>query len=139
MNVPAGGPAPAKRILLVDDDERVLFVLGASLTRLGLPCEVVTARDGREAGGLLNESGFDILVTDIRVPGIDGITLTGLARAQAPQLPVVWVTAYGCRELRADASRLRVFCCLEKPVELDEFRRIIRQALTETAGDPVGD
>ena len=128
-------PVSTKRILLVDDDERVLFVLSASLLRMSVPCDVVTAQDGHAAYRLLEASAFDLLVTDIRLPEIDGITLTNLVRSRSPQLPVVWVSAYGCRGLHEDAVRLRVFRCLEKPVEVAEFRQIVQQAMAAPVGD----
>lgn len=122
--------APTKRILLVDDDERVLFVLSASLRRMPACYDVVTVQDGRAACDLLETATFDLLVTDIRLPEIDGITLTDLVRTRLPQLPVIWVTAYGCRGLQGEAERLCVFRCLEKPVEMHAFRQIVQQALT---------
>jgi DNA-binding NtrC family response regulator len=122
-----------RRILLVDDDGQVLFVLHASLRRMNVPCDVVTAQDGCEAYRLLQASAFDLLVTDIRLPGIDGVTLTGFARSAARQLPVVWITAHGCAPLRADAARLGVHRCLEKPVEVSEFRQVVQQALDDEA------
>jgi DNA-binding NtrC family response regulator len=118
-----------RRILLVDDDEQVLFVLGTSLRRMPVPCDVVTALDGREAYQLLQSDAFDLLVTDIRLPGMDGVKLTGLARLSKEGLPVVWITAHRCAPLRTEATRLRVYCCLEKPVEVSEFRHVIQQAL----------
>ena len=81
----------------MDDDERVLFVLAASLRRLSVPCDMITAQDRREAGRLLEASAFDLLVTDIRLPGIDGVTLTALVRQWAKQLPVVWITPIAVR------------------------------------------
>lgn len=122
-------PAPVKRILLVDDDERVLFVLSASLRRMHVPCDIVTAQDGRAACRLLETSIFDLLITDIRLPELDGLALTGLVHARLPQLPVLWLTADGCRGFQQEAARLHVFRCLEKPVEVNEFRRIVQQAL----------
>jgi two-component system, NtrC family, response regulator PilR len=133
MDDPSRGLAQKNRILLVDDDEGVLFVLKASLQRMR--CEVVTAQDGRAAYQLLQASAFDLLITDIRLPELDGIILTDLVRSLTPRLPVVWVTAYGCRGLREDATRLRVFRCLEKPVEVEEFRRVVQQAMSAPNGD----
>ncbi len=142
MDDPKRYGVPAKRVLLVDDDPQVLFVLSASLRRMSEPCTVITAQDGSEAYRLLDTTPFDLLVTDIRLPVLDGITLTSFARARLPELPVVWMTAYGCRQLREEAARLRVFHCLEKPVEVAEFRRIVQQGLvtppSDISGDPVG-
>ena len=126
-----------RRILLVDDDRQVLFVLQASLRRMSAPCDVVTAQDGREAYRLLQASTFDLLVTDIRLPGIDGVTLTRLARSSTPLIPVVWITAHGCAPLREDVVCLQVHCCLEKPVEVNDFRQVIQQVLGgQVAGGP---
>jgi DNA-binding NtrC family response regulator len=118
-----------RRILLVDDNPQVLFVFGASLQGLSTPCDVVTARDGREAYRLLQTDTFDLLVTDIRLPGIDGVTLTGYVRSTLGRLPVVWITAHGCSAVCEDAARLGVYRCLEKPVEVSVFRQVAEQAL----------
>ena len=118
-----------RRILLVDDNPQVLFVFGAILQGLSTPCDVVTARDGREAYRMLQTDTFDLLVTDIRLPGIDGVTLTGYFRSKWHGLPVVWITAHDCSAVCADAARLRVYRCLEKPVEVSVFRQVTEQAL----------
>lgn len=122
-----------RRILLVDDDEGVLFVLRASLLRLGSEHEVVTANHGQSALKALVAGSFDLLITDMRLPGVDGLALTERLRADGAVTEVIWITAYGCRQLRADAARLRVRHCLEKPVEIAEFRRTVLAALEEGA------
>jgi CheY-like chemotaxis protein len=114
-----------RRILLVDDDEGVLFVLRASLLRLGSEYEVITASQGQTALDALAEGRFALLITDMRLPGIDGLALTEHLRASGAPTAVIWITAYGCRQLRADAERLHVRHCLEKPVEIAEFRRTV--------------
>jgi two-component system response regulator GlrR len=120
-----------KRILLVDDDQEVLFVLQASLQRAGTPCDVIASYDGSKAYRLLQTEIFDLLVTAIRMPGIDGIALTALARSVSHTLPVVWITAHGCASLHDDAVRFGVYRCLEKPVEINVFRKVVQQALVE--------
>ncbi len=127
-----------KRILLVDDDSQVLFVLQAALRRMNMPCDVETAQNGREAYRFVEAFPLDLLITDIRLPGIDGITLTDLVRSRTPRMPIIWITAYGCHGLAEDAGRLRVFRCLEKPVEVDEFRQIVQQAILESEAPPAG-
>lgn len=121
--------AGRKRILLVDDDESVRFVLRASLLRMSLNPEVVTARDGLEAYRHLQTDTFDLLVTDICLTGLDGVSLTRAARSIAPALPVIWITAYGCAAYNQDALLLGVYCCMEKPMEMGQFRQLVRQAL----------
>jgi DNA-binding NtrC family response regulator len=118
-----------RRILLVDDDENVLFVLRASLHRQDDSYEITTARDGRAALELAESSPFDLLITDVRLPGLDGVMLTEAMRAAVPWFGVIWITAYGCRELVEKMELLHVNACLEKPVEIAEFRDSVRRAL----------
>jgi two-component system, NtrC family, response regulator GlrR len=118
-----------RRILLVDDDPQVLFVFGAGLRGLGIPCDVVTAHDGGEAYRLLQAGVFDLLVTVVRLPGIDGVTLTSFVRSAQHWLPVVWITAHGCRVVQADAARLGVYRCLAKPIEISVLRQVAEQAM----------
>ena len=83
-----------KRILLVDDEERVLFVLSSSLKKLGDDVEIVTAANGWEAWQMAQRSPFDLLITDLSMPVMDGIELTRAIKALYPQTAVVWITAH---------------------------------------------
>lgn len=121
----------SRRILLVEDDQQVLFVLRSSLQRLSVSCEIVTAREGREAYRLLQLDTLDLVVTAIRLPGIDSVTLTEFIQSASHDLPVLWITMRGCTDLREDATRLGVFECLDKPVEVGVFREVVRQALDD--------
>jgi DNA-binding NtrC family response regulator len=121
--------AEGRRILLVDDDENVLFVLRASLQRQDGSYVIETARDARAALKLAQAAPVDLLVTDVRLPGMDGVALTEALVAALPHLGVLWITAYGCREFAAQAVQLGVRACLEKPVEITQFRDAVRQAL----------
>ena len=119
-----------KRILLVDDDGQVLFVLQTALVKLGKEYEVVTARTGHEALAQLESESFDLLITDLRMPGIGGADLTEEVMLRNPGAVVIWFTAFGCDSVRAQALELGVYRCLDKPVEVDELRQIVREALT---------
>ncbi len=118
-----------KRILVVDDDERVLFVLHDTLARLGSEYEVVTAHSGYEALDKAREMPFDLLIADLRMPGMDGVELTEAVKTLSPSTVVIWITAYGSQETRAEAQRLGVYRCLDKPLQVAEIRRIAREAL----------
>ena len=122
-----------KRILVVDDDERVLFVLHDILAGLGNQYEVVTAQTGYEALDKAREMPFDLLIADLRMPGMDGVELTEAVRALSPSTVVIWITAYGSQETDAEAVRLAVYRCLDKPLEVTKIRQIAREAL-EAAG-----
>ena len=119
----------SKRILVVDDDERVLLVFHDALMRLGCEFEIVTARNGREALEKAREAPFDLIITDLRMPDVDGIALTEAIREMDTGVVVIWMTAFGCHAFRDEAARLAVYRCLDKPVEIGEIREAACQAL----------
>ncbi|MHB1294667.1 MAG: response regulator [Anaerolineae bacterium] len=118
-----------KRILVVDDDERVLWVLRHTLSRLGSEYEVVSARDGLEALNEANKAPFDLLVTDLMLPGTDGVELTKAVQSLNPATAVIWITAQASSGVFAEAARLSVFHCFNKPAEITEIRQAVRNAL----------
>ena len=123
-----------KHILVVDDDERVLFVLRRTLMRLGNGHEIVTARSGREALAKISARPLDLVITDLRMPGMDGVELTEKIRALNSDTVVIWITAYGCHQVKAEAARLSVYRCLEKPLKVTEIRQVAQEALRSTSG-----
>jgi DNA-binding NtrC family response regulator len=123
-----------KRILVVDDDERVLFVFHDTLVRLGAEYEIVTARSGRQALDKARELPFDLVITDLRMPDVGGVELTEAIRASNSTTVVIWMTAYGCHRFSTEAARLAVYRCLDKPLEVGEIRRIVWQALKTATG-----
>lgn len=124
---------PGKRILVVDDEEHVLFTLRHTLAGLGREHEIVTSSSGHDALARAEEGIFDLLLTDLRMPEVDGVTLTEAIRVRHPGTVVIWMTAYGGAAVSAEAQRLGVYRCLDKPLEVSEIRRIVRLAL-ETGG-----
>lgn len=124
-----------KRILVVDDELNVLFVMHDALTRLGDEYEIVTAQNGQEALDKIKTVSFDLAITDLRMPGLDGVELTEAIKALHPSTVVIWMTAYGCHNVKDEATRLAVYACLEKPVEVAEIWRVVREALESTGGE----
>mgnify|MGYP001225599899 CR=1 FL=1 len=123
-----------RRILVVDDERSVLLVTHRTLVRLGDGYEVVAAQNGREALDRIREAPFDLVITDLKMPEMDGVALTEAIRELCPDTIVIWMTAYGCGSLMDAAARLMVYGCLEKPVEVAEILRMARKALGSTAG-----
>lgn len=121
------------RILVVDDDERILFVLEHALSSLTPDTEVITATNAAQALEQVSEVGVDLVLTDLRMPGQDGISLTYELRALIPATPVIWVTAHQGPAISAEAQRLGVFGCLTKPADLCEIRALARKALANGA------
>ena len=126
-----------RRILIIDDEVNVLFVMHDALAKLDDEVEIVTAQGGHEAMRKAIATPFDLIITDLRMPDLDGVELTRAIRTLNPDTVVIWMTAYGYHEVSDTAARLMVFRCLDKPVEVAEIRRIVREALESTGGqDP---
>lgn len=118
-----------KQILIVDDDPKVLLILRTTLERMSGEYGVVTARDGMEALAKVEDDPFDLVITDVRMPGIDGIELVEAIRALSVDIALIWITAYGCHNLQAKGDQLNVYRCLEKPLRIGEIRRVVLGAL----------
>jgi DNA-binding NtrC family response regulator len=125
------GVSARSRVLIVDDEELVLLVLHDGLVALGDEYEVETARSGLEGLRKFKEMGFDLVITDLRMADMDGVELTEAIRAWDPVAMVIWITAYDCHKMRAEAERLAVYRCLDKPLEIPEIRAVVSEALEE--------
>ena len=119
-----------KRILIVDDEEAVLHVLKSSLRKLGDEYEVETTVNGFSALAYLRDRPFDLVITDYRMDDMDGMELINTIRADWPETRVILITAYGNDELRKEAEKLDAYKYLLKPLEINEFRQVIREAFT---------
>lgn len=120
-----------KRILIVDDDPKVLLVLQAILEKMGKGYHILTAQDGSEALAMIGDKPFDLLVADIRMPGINGIKLVETIRASDLNTEVIWIAAYGCHKLEAVRKQLNVYRCLDKPLRIEEIRQAVLDALQD--------
>jgi two-component system response regulator GlrR len=127
-----------KRILIVDDDEAVLFILQETFSKLREGYQVVSSRSGREALKQLSKGPCDVMVTDLKMQDIDGIQLTEIARAESPGMPVIWLTAYGCETVQEEAAQLGVRRCINKPVRTSEIVQAVREALMNAQGTVSG-
>ena len=111
----------AKTVLLVDDEPGVRFALTEVLVDRGY--RVVTAGSGAQALTLLD--GVDVVVTDLSMPGMDGLELTTQIAARAPGLPVILLTAHGSDNMVRIASSRGACGCLSKPFDIDEIAHVI--------------
>lgn len=116
-----------KRILIVDDEPSLRKVLCAHLGRAGY--EVQTAEDGHAAVARLDEEPFDLVVSDLRMPRMDGMELLGWCRSRYPGLPVVLITAHGTVDSAVEAIKLGAYDYITKPFDQEELRTIIHRAL----------
>ncbi|HWT03943.1 MAG TPA: response regulator transcription factor [Pyrinomonadaceae bacterium] len=118
-----------KRLLVVDDEPNLLRAVAAALRAEGY--EVVTARNGREALVRVAESVPDLVVSDIRMPGMDGYQLAGQLRASSRTalVPIVFLTAKDETADRIAGFRSGVDAYITKPFEPDELLAVIHSIL----------
>ncbi len=124
-----------KQVLIVDDEPNLRKILAAQLSRDGY--DVLLAEDGEQGLALLREHHIDLVVTDLKMPKVDGMTLLREALAEQPELPIVMITAHGTVDTAVEALKLGAFDYLTKPFDKDEVRQIVGKALKtrELAGE----
>ncbi|MEZ4400912.1 MAG: sigma-54 dependent transcriptional regulator [Kofleriaceae bacterium] len=119
------------RILVADDEPNLRRVLTAILRRAGH--EVVLATDGAEAIAALD--GVDVVVTDLRMPGVDGMEVLKTAVRTHPHVPVIMITAYGSVGQAVAAIKVGAFDYIEKPFEQDQIRVTLDKAVRQAAAN----
>jgi DNA-binding NarL/FixJ family response regulator len=119
-----------KRLLVVDDEPNLLRAVAASLRTEGY--EVVTARSGRDALVRVAESVPDLIISDIRMPGMDGYQLAGQLRASSRTaiVPIIFLTAKDETADRVAGFRAGVDAYITKPFEPDELLAVIQSILS---------
>ena len=115
------------RVLIVDDEARMAEVIAAALRRAGHECE--TCASGAAALAALEARGADVVVTDWKMPEMDGIELLRRLHARRPGLPVILVTAHGTVPSAVAAMREGAFDYVTKPFDNDELRATVARAL----------
>src|SRR5882672_6313097 len=116
-----------KQVLIVDDEPNLRKILSAQLTRDGY--DALTAEDGEQGLHLLREHHIDLIITDLKMPKVDGMTLLKRALEIEPELPVVLVTAHGTIDTAVEALKRGAFDFVTKPFDKDEVRQIVAKAL----------
>ncbi len=115
------------KILIVDDDEVYRDVLKDAIGEADT--ELSVAASGEEALELLEASPFDILITDLNMPGIDGLTLLKKARQLYPDILTLIITGYGSLESAVEAIRCGAYDYIQKPFRIDEVSVSTRNAI----------
>ncbi|HSJ52710.1 MAG TPA: response regulator [Anaerolineae bacterium] len=117
-----------KRALVVEDEAELLFVWAMALNKIP-EVEVVTAENGEVAFERFRAAPFDLVITDLSMPAMDGLELTRAIRQLDPEVPIIWVTAHEHFRERMEENGLNVQAFLPKPVSVQQIREVVRYAL----------
>jgi CheY-like chemotaxis protein/predicted regulator of Ras-like GTPase activity (Roadblock/LC7/MglB family) len=118
-----------KKVLIVDDEPAVLFALSEALADRRRGVKVATAANGQEAVAILESEKVDLVVTDLRMPEMDGFELLAWLRRGLPHLPVIVMTAFGAETVpRIDGSPE----VLEKPFDVGELKRKVADMMRQS-------
>jgi DNA-binding NtrC family response regulator len=128
------------RVLLAEDDAAMRAMVARALRRDGF--EVIEARNGYEtlerlAYALVTQprKKVDLIISDVRMPGYDGINILVSIRGVSLQVPVILITAFGTADTHATARRLGAYALLDKPFDVEDLLQLSRAAIAANAGD----
>ena len=118
----------AEKLLIVDDEPDMLRLLGMIL-KTNTAYEFVTTNNPVEALEMAKKGGFDILLTDLKMPGLDGIELLSAVRSFDKDIPVIIITAYATAESAAEAMDKNAFDFITKPFRKEQIIFTIEKAV----------
>lgn len=116
-----------RRILVVDDDESLRRVTQVQLQQTGY--EVTAASDGNEALAVLERFPADLVITDLKMPGMSGLELLRRIRSAYSEIVIIMATAFGTIENAVEAMRAGAYDYITKPVQIEELRITVSRAL----------
>ncbi|MBI3177151.1 MAG: response regulator [Chloroflexi bacterium] len=122
----------AIRILIVEDDREVSYILRAAVRLLDSNFEVVDKPSAEEAMLEAQRGGFDLVIADVRLPGIDGLEMMRRLRRSRPDAQVIVITGTSTPDIGAQARALNAVALFEKPINIDELAAAVLQALGQS-------
>jgi CheY-like chemotaxis protein len=120
---------PEKRLLIVDDEETLTYSLYQTFIKSPEMYEVVTAASGDEAVEKLASDRFDLVLTDIKMPGMDGLALLAQIKAKYPQTKVIVMTAFGSMEKKEESLAMGADFYIEKDFDISDIRQLVMEVL----------
>lgn len=123
-----------KRVLVVDDEEDMLWMLQRNLSKSMENVEILAAKSGEEALALLSDNQTDLVLTDINMPGMSGLELLIEINNRYPETGVIIMTAYPSNSYETEAMMSGSLRFIEKPFDIKELRSIIEEVLQENEG-----
>lgn len=124
-----------KPLLIVDDEKNIRLALSMALEKLEIPVE--TAASGEEALEKVAQGEYELMLLDLRLPGLDGMEVLRQVAQQLPDLNVIIITAYGSIDLAVEAMKLGAVDFLQKPFDTTQVREMVHRIL-EKQGESHG-
>jgi two-component system response regulator PilR (NtrC family) len=121
---------PIIRILIVEDDEEMRSLLRDFVGEEGF--EADTVMNGYEAFRKLVKEPFDLIITDIRMPGLTGLDIVPRIKKLQPEIPIIVITAFGSQEVHQRALERGATAYLEKPIRFYKLRELIHQMVSSS-------
>lgn len=123
-----------KRVLVVDDEEDMLWMLQRNLNK-GMPdVEILAAKSGEEALAVLSDKNVNLVITDINMPGMNGLDLLIEVNNRYPQTGVIIMTAYPSNAYKNEAMLSGSLRFIEKPFDINDMRKIVEQIMKGSEG-----
>lgn len=129
-------PPPKKRILVVDDEESVRVFIKRALEHKGY--DLTCVADGHAALRALNKAAYDLMISDILMPEIDGVTLALKAGSAYPAMGIMLISGYSDQRERAYNLEELIDGVMAKPFTMDELGAAVKRILAEKAADETG-
>ncbi len=123
-----------KRVLIVDDEEDLTWTLSKKLSKDSDIFDLMCVNSGREAIEVLNQVPFDLVITDVRMPEVNGLELLTQVKDFYPSTKVIIMTAYGTSDVQNQATERGCIEYIEKPFEINELRQLIIDSLAQKKG-----
>jgi DNA-binding response OmpR family regulator len=127
------------RVLLAEDESEMRGLIARTLRKE--QCDILEARDGSQLIRLLithllappeGREPVDLIISDVRMPGANGLDVIAALRRQDTQTPVILITAFGDPDTHLEAYRLGAVMVLNKPFEMDDLRLVVRSLVEPT-------
>ncbi len=123
-----------KKVLIVDDEETLTWSMSKSLAKDKDKYEVIVANSGKEALNILKTNHIDLVISDIRMPDMNGLDLLVQIKKDHPNTKVIIMTAYGSSDVQKEANRRGSLYYIEKPFEINEIRKVIIDLIYKKKG-----
>jgi CheY-like chemotaxis protein len=135
MHSRAGPSLEGKTILVVDDDKLILCLLCDTLRKRMRGCTILAVENGKEAVDILDAHQVSLVLTDLKMPEMDGYQLLAYIKENYPFVPVFVMTAENSPEVVTRLLSLGAMCCIEKPFDFQDLLKEISSVLAASPGN----